>query len=180
MRAFIALPLPEDMAGRLAAAQAALPVGRATAPDSLHVTLCFLGDAPDPLLADLDLLLQNLRAPRPVLRVSGFGQIEARDQVLLAADLHPDPALVHIQARVETAARQAGCALPRRRFRPHVTLMRRRGRLRPNQADRLAAWIAAHAPPRLPPAEADEMTLYASHLGPHGAVHEPLASYPLG
>ncbi|MFN6952073.1 MAG: 2'-5' RNA ligase family protein, partial [Albidovulum sp.] len=46
MRAFVAIPVPEDIRDRLEALQADLSVGRRADSETFHVTLAFLGDAP--------------------------------------------------------------------------------------------------------------------------------------
>ena len=89
-----------------------------------------------------------------------------------------NPGLNHLQAKVETAARSAGLALPGRRFVPHVTLARlperfpERGRL-----EQAIAGRGAYAAPRF---AVEDFRLFRSHLGGEGASYEELARYPLG
>ena len=72
MRAFIALPLPSSDAAVIEAAQDRLPVGRCTDPETLHLTLAFLGEQPIPVLEDLHEILSALHAPAFDLTLSGF------------------------------------------------------------------------------------------------------------
>ena len=89
-----------------------------------------------------------------------------------------NPALARLQAKVETAARGAGVALPGRRFVPHVTLARLPERF-PDRVRLEQAIVArgAYAAPRF---EVGDFRLYRSHLGGEAAVYEELARYPLG
>ena len=83
-----------------------------------------------------------------------------------------------LQAKLEQAARRAGAEVPARRFVPHVTLARLKGRQ--EDAAPLAEWLGARGSVSLPPARITSFTLFASHLGPDGPDYEALADYPLG
>jgi 2'-5' RNA ligase len=76
--------------------------------------------------------------------------------------------------RIRSRLHGAGVAAERRRFRPHVTLARIAGR-------RDAAPILTHiASVRLGPFTCSQFALVRSQLHPEGAIHDPLAVYPLG
>ena len=92
----------------------------------------------------------------------------------------PDPGrLLPLQREVEAVARDLGLAPETRPFVPHVTL----GRLR--VPSRLAAGDLNAARPRAPDAAwscaftVREFGLFASFLGPGGAVYERLDRFPL-
>lgn len=176
MRAFVAIPVDGAAAEALLALQARLPVGRPVAPDNLHLTLAFLGDQPEALLADLDARLSLLRRPAFTLRLAGAGTFGGKSPRGLHAGLRPCPALTDLRAAVARAARSAGVALAHRRFRPHVTLLR----LRPHEAARLAPALAATAGWQGPDWPVRGFGLYRSTLLPEGARHDLLAAYPLG
>ena len=174
MRSFVALPLPDATCDALCAAQAGLRVGRPVPPENLHLTLAFLDDPPDAALEALHEGLETLIAAAPVLRFAGLGSFGAAPRSAHARVM-PDPALDALHRAVLRAARQAGIALPSRRFQPHVTLVR----LRPADADGLAQWLAQGAGFRhvTPPLRC--LGLYASDLRPDGARYRMLAQYPL-
>lgn len=177
MRAFLALPVPDATAGALVALQAALPFGRPVPEENLHLTLAFLGDVPGAVLEALDEELSLARLPAPGIGFTRLGTFAEIERGLIFAEVETTPVLSALQARVASAARAAGAHLPRRRFRPHVTLMRAGRQPRGPARDRVAA--ALGMPCDVPGFVAERVVLYASHLGPDGAVHKALADYPL-
>lgn len=179
MRAFVAIPLSEDCADAIERLQSGLPFGRPVPRENLHLTLAFLGD-PDPaVLAEIDSALAGLRAPAPQVAFSGPDVVEGRDRGLVVLNVAATDALAALQARVEAACRAAGADLPRRRFRPHVTLMRANRAPAGARAARLAEWLSAHALTPVPGFKPSRFVLYGSTLRRSGAVHRELASYPL-
>jgi 2'-5' RNA ligase len=176
VRLFAALDLPLEVRTTLAA-WAASAVGRderlrLVSADSLHVTLVFLGERPDPepVAAALTGALDP-RPPSPPLSAGGpLWLAPRRPHVLTVALEDPSGGLGEIQAAVlDAMVRSAGHEAERRRFRPHVTVARVRGRVRPFELP---------VPPALefsPPA----VTLYRSVLGRGPARYEAMASVPL-
>ncbi|UWQ22334.1 RNA 2',3'-cyclic phosphodiesterase [Jannaschia sp. W003] len=181
MRAFVGLPVPEAWIAPLVRAQGAIPGGRSVPVDDLHLTLAFLDDQPEARLEAMHAALEARPAAAVPLRATGYAVFgAAKGQFrLVALDVEPAPALASLRDRVRGAARAAGIALPRERFRPHVTLVRF-PRVAPPDATRLPEALAGLGAPALPPAEARAAVLWASTLTPDGPVYEPLATYPLG
>jgi 2'-5' RNA ligase len=178
MRAFLAIAIPDDISATLIRVQSTLPFGRPVPEDNLHLTLAFFEDAPEPGLEDLHEMLMALRAQPVTIRFTSIDSFTEAERGLIFAAVDRTEPLQALHDRIASLCRQAGLDLPRRRFRPHVTLMRA-GR-RPDGAtrDRLAASLGPR--PDLPGFTARALTLYRSTLGPRGAIHDPLASYPLG
>jgi 2'-5' RNA ligase len=176
MRLFVALDLPADVRAAIAR-WAATAVGRddrlrLVAGDSLHATLIFLGERPDPGPA-ADALVAALSPPPPAPPLSVDGPLwlsPRRPHVLTASLEDRSGGLASIHGAVlDAMVREAGHEQERRPFRPHVTVARVRGRLRPFELP---------LPPPLefhPPA----VTLYRSVLGRGPASYEALASVPL-
>ena len=177
MRAFLALDIPDDVAGALIRVQSAIAFGRPVPEQNLHLTLAFLEDAPQPALEDLHDLLTGLRAKPVEICFTGIDSMTEAERGLIFAAVARSDALQALHDRIASLCRQAGLDMPRRRFRPHVTLMRAGRRPDGVARDRLAASLGAR--PDLPGFTARAVTLYRSTLGPRGAHHDPLASYPL-
>jgi 2'-5' RNA ligase len=177
LRAFLALPVPEPALTALVAAQSELPTGRAVPEENLHLTMFFLGDLSEPALADLDEILSSTPLPHAELRFTGLGTFAEIERGLIFAAVEPSPDLVALQAKVARAVRMAGLDLPRRRFRPHVTLTRANRQPKGPARDRMAAVLGR--PIDIPDVTATELILFRSTLSPHGARHDALARYPL-
>ena len=176
-RAFVAIPMPEDTAARLAGLARGCPVGRRMPEDNLHLTLVFLGEVSDDGLEELHDALSAVRSGPVDLRFEGLGVFgEDRPRALWAA-VAADPALVALQRQVERAARRAGLSPEARRFVPHVTLVRMKGRR--EDAGPLANFLGERAGRTAPPLTAVAFSLMSSRLRPDGAVYEELARYPL-
>ncbi len=179
IRAFVAIPLPPDVVGALVAAQAGLPAGRAVEPDTLHLTLAFLGERPEPVVEDVHFALEAIRAPGFALRLARLGVFgEGRPRVLFA-EVDPEPQLSQLREKVVQAARGAGLRLERARYRPHVTLARFGPGLAPEDVERTHAFAARAADFRAGPFDVAEFRLIRSLLGRGGPVYDALAAYPL-
>lgn len=177
IRAFLGLPLPDLLEHSLTIAQHRLRLARPVDSEALHVTLVFLGEQPEPVLEELHLALDGAALPRAMVQLAGLGVFGGDKPRSLHARLAPDPGLMALQARVAAAARSAGITLERRRFVPHVILARfRTGEV---TAAALAAALGAHGPLTSAPHPVDRLILYRSTLRRDGAVHDPLAEYPL-
>ena len=124
MRAFVALPCPEGWIAPLVRAQGLVPGGRTVDADDLHLTLAFLDDQPEDRLAALHDALEARLLPAATLRPLAFALLGSSKPRALALDVAPDAGLSALHEAVRGACRGAGIALPRERFRPHVTLAR--------------------------------------------------------
>lgn len=179
IRAFVAIDLPEAIGDVLARLQDDLQVGRRMAPETLHLTLAFLGEQPGPVVEAAHEALADLRAAPFALELRGvdvFGGVQPK---VLWAGVPLTDALADLRGRIRRAVGTAGIQLPRERFRPHVTLARFTRNLPAVEAGRLAAFLARNAGFATDPFTVDRFLLYRSVLDREGAVHDVLAEYPL-
>ena len=178
IRAFLGIDLPPAIRGALQVQQFLLPMPRKLDPESLHLTLVFLGDCPEPALEAAHEGFETLQARRFPLSLQGLG-LFGKDRPRAAwAGIAPSSALMHLQARAETLARRAGCPVEARKFVPHITL----GRFPPPpppDAMRLERAVALGQGFRTDPWEVGELTLWRSHLTGKGPRYQVLARYPL-
>lgn len=176
MRLFVGLDLPWELRARLVALQSALPGARWVPPENLHLTLRFIGEVSPNQAEEVDLSLQALRGKRFGLTLCGVGTLNRGGrEVALWAGVERNPALEHLQAKIETAMQRAGLAAERRRFLPHVTLARLEGVVEA----KLAAYVQAHNLFRAGPVEIDAITLFSSQLGKEASVYTAELAYPL-
>lgn len=177
-RLFVALDPGEPPRAALDAAASRgrllAPSAKWVKPESLHLTLAFLGDVAAERLPELAPALDA--AARPFLpfelALDGAGTFGSprRPRVLFAGVSGDADALVALQAAVASAL--ASFAPPEaRRYHPHLTLARARD-LRGDPALARAAEELGPLPPERFRVEA--ITLYESHLAPSGARHVPL------
>lgn len=177
IRSFAAIALPEMVRRDLHILQMGMPVPSVVPPESLHLTLVFLGEIPAPVLADVDAAFQGVSAPTFDVEVRGVGLFGgAKPRVVFAGGGPPAP-LDHLQAKLSAAARSAGVAIESRRFVPHVTLSRLSRP--PESRARLERFVAMHADFAAPRFAVGDFRLYRSWLGRGGATYEELAVYPL-
>ncbi|HYK42487.1 MAG TPA: RNA 2',3'-cyclic phosphodiesterase [Thermoanaerobaculia bacterium] len=187
IRAFLALP-PDPEWGASAHAlveelRPASPPASWTRPSSWHLTVKFLGQATREALVSFAeaIALQASQMEPGDLPRGGPAVFPSRGPArVLAVGFAPAAALTGLErlaAAAENAARRLGLEREDRPFRPHVTLARLRARWPAAAVDRFRKTAASWP---LPAWKARRCVLYASRLGPAGAVHTELAEWPLG
>jgi 2'-5' RNA ligase len=146
---------------------------RLVAPESLHVTLCFLGGRPEADAARIGVLVAGCAVPVGGLRLGeAVWFAPRRPRVLAAAVVDAEGSLAALQRRVADALAAGARFEPEgRAYSPHVTVARvRRGaRVRPQ---------ALEPPPPLA-FDGAAVTLYRSLPGPGGARYEPVSRTPV-
>lgn len=191
MRCFLAIPLPTAQQQALAELQQALRTPKLpaswTKATSMHVTLRFLGDMPEPTAKTLQILGQESfqGGTRCLIKPTGLGCFpnQRRPAVLWVGLEVLVGNLLDLQQRAERLARAVGLPPERKPFRPHLTLARLR--LRPwtptyaAPLRQLQDTLTTHAAFTTPPFMARSIVLYKSTLRPEGALHEALMEFPL-
>ena len=177
MRLFVGLELPRAQRDQLALLGGGLPGARWLPAETFHLTLRFIGEVPPYRAEEIDTALAALRARGFALTLAGVGVFARGGRAAsLWAGVERNPALDHLQAKIETALQRSGSAPERRRFTPHVSLARLDG---PPQ-DKLAMWLAAHNLFRSEAFAVQHFTLFSSLLGNEHAVYNPEVEYALG
>jgi 2'-5' RNA ligase len=178
IRAFLGIDLPPAVRGALQVQQFLLPMPRMVEPQNLHLTLVFLGDCPEVALDAAHEGFTALRENSFSVSLQGLG-LFGKDKPRVAwAGVAVSPELMHLQAKLETIARRAGCPIDARKFVPHVTL----GRFQPPpppDAMRLERAVAMGQRFRTDPWDVTELTLWRSHLTGKAPHYEVLTRYPL-
>ncbi len=179
MRLFLAVELSEAVRHSLSELQSELrkrcPGWRWVPPESLHLTLRFLGEVDDGRDAACRQVWRRAvgRFGSFELRLSDLGRFPpgGRPRVLwIGARAEPQPTLGELAAALEEAARSAGFAAETRPFRPHLTLARAARRARaPDPAPRAD----------IPVQRVAEIVLFRSRLGPGGARYTALERFAL-
>jgi 2'-5' RNA ligase len=186
MRAFVALPTDEPirdalsrMIERLRRVDADV---RWVDPQSLHVTLKFLGWIEDDQLAKIRELLRTDAARFTPLQIEfhGLGQFPPRGipRVVWAGCRGDVEKLAGLAGAVERAAVAIGVEPDTRLpFSPHLTI----GRVKSSRGARaLAEQIAAKADEPFGRQTVASIILFKSTLTPKGPIYETIESFPLG
>jgi 2'-5' RNA ligase len=183
-RLFVALDLPEETReGLVAWGEEALgdPALRPVAPESLHVTLAFLGYRPEKEIEQIAAVVRESAAPAPWIELRDPEQRPPRGRARLFALPAISPGAEALQAGLEQRLVEAGFFEPEKRpFWPHVTV----ARVRPEARGSRRPAIVSEPPESIPeelvePRTSVRMTLYRSVLQPSGARYVPLAQVQL-
>jgi len=183
-RLFVALDLPDDMRegivawGREALADPAL---RLVAPESLHITLAFLGYRPEKEIERIAAAVEESVAPAPWVELRDPEQRPPRGRARVFALPAISPGAEALQAGLEQRLVEKGFYEPEKRpFWPHVTVARVRPEVRGSRRPAVVSEPPGPLPPGLcEPRIAVRMTLYRSVLQPTGARYVPLAQVEL-
>ncbi|WP_225072775.1 RNA 2',3'-cyclic phosphodiesterase [Desulfuromonas sp. CSMB_57] len=175
IRAFIAMPLPQPFLDWVANLTAALgrvrPAIRWARPESLHLTLAFLGEIPEEELEKLGKAMLSIGdsfAPLTV-RAGGLGAFPGPNRPRVVwLGLQGGQSLAALQAALTRELRQRDLAWDDKPFKPHLTLARLR-QSEPQLMTALQSLPAGYPGSLL----LDRLVLYESRLTPQGAVHLP-------
>jgi 2'-5' RNA ligase len=177
-RLFIALPVPEEIAGELVTLQSGVPDAYWVPTENFHVTLCFAGEVQGGVKKDLEEELSDIAGPQFSVSVAGVEQFSAGKQPkALVALVERSDRLDWLQQKVSTVARNCGIEVDRRRFRPHVTLARFGNGA--ETGHHIAQFIASHSTFRAGPWIADHFALYSSRRSSAGSIYREEAAYEL-
>jgi len=170
VRLFVALELPTIAREALGSLDIDETTWRVLKPETLHITLAFLGESPHAEQIT-PLITAHAGEPAPHLTLRRLLLLPPRKARVLTAELEAQ-GLSELQAGISGELEQAGVYTPEKRpFRPHVTVARLRPQTRaPRRADTHLEALSFHG---------TAITLYASRLHPRGARYEALATVPL-
>jgi 2'-5' RNA ligase len=183
-RLFVALDLPEALRDGIVAwgrRELSDPALRALPPESLHVTLAFLGYTPEREIGRLGEIVAGIEGRAPIVELGDpVGRPSPRRARLFALPAQ-SPAAIDLQAELEEKLVAKRLYEPERRpFWPHVTVARVRpeggGSKRPRRVQRLPGALPQAL---LQPTRLVRMRLYRSELKPSGAEYVPLAQVKL-
>jgi 2'-5' RNA ligase len=183
-RLFVALDLPEETrAGLVAWGREALadPALRPVAPESLHVTLAFLGSRPEEEIEAIASAVRESVAPAPWVELRDPEQRPPRGRARLYALPAISPGAEALQAGLAQRLVEEGFYEPEKRpFWPHVTVARVRSEARGSRRPAVVSKPPGAIPEELvEPRIAVRMALYRSELQPTGARYVPLAQVEL-
>jgi 2'-5' RNA ligase len=193
VRTFLAIELTDDVRDILARLGRRLEphnaVLKVVAPESVHLTLKFLGGVPASRLAAVESVVRECagRSGRVVLRLSGVGTFSGRDRAprVVWVGIARDDGFAKLQRLAQDLEDGfAGLGFPRERrsFSPHLTLARVREEHPQSQIHALSETVSRIADSFEEQASfpVRGLTLFRSDLSPKGARYTSLSRMSLG
>lgn len=177
-RLFVAIDLPDETKDRiLSLREDDLPPGRWARRDALHLTLHFIGDVPEAVARAYQRVLDQVSISAFNMRIQGVGQFPINDRPrVIWAGAQNTSALRALHEAVGGALEREGFRRERRRFHPHITLMRFRKPIRRGLASK---WLNTHIDFYAEPFRVERFALYESDLQPSGAVYSKRGIFEL-
>ncbi len=181
IRSFIAIELPEDVKATLGKIETSLKSkavpAKWVAPDSIHLTLCFLGEiSPGQVEAVKGVMTSvAMKPPAFTLALAAAGAFPdlRRPQTVWVGLQGNLEALSYLHKELEEALRLTGYKPEARPFRPHLTIARLRDEATPQARGELGKAIGL-LPPVSGEIPATAISLMKSTLLPAGPVYTRL------
>jgi len=194
MRLFIALDIDDAIRQRLTrfveGVRGFAPDARWVKPESLHVTLKFIGEQPDAVVENIKRALASISAPSTEINFRGYGFFPSpKSARVFWIGMEAGAQLAALAAAIDEKMAALGIAKEDRAFSPHLTLARGAGgsgspRWRKGDGPNRVFATLQHRLSSLPSPEFGTMTpreffLYQSQLSPKGSKYTKLARFGL-
>lgn len=194
MRLFLALVIDEAIREHIArfveGVAGFAPDARWMKPESLHVTLKFIGEQPEATLERIKQALSEIRAETSAIHFRGYGFFPTTKSArVFWIGLEARPQLAALTAFVDDKLSWLGIEKESRPFSPHLTLARAAGgsgsprRHKSDAPNRiflhLQEKLAARPTPEFGTVTPRQFFLYQSHLSPKGSKYTKLAAFDL-
>ncbi|HTZ73567.1 MAG TPA: RNA 2',3'-cyclic phosphodiesterase [Candidatus Aquilonibacter sp.] len=185
MRLFVALGIPEETREALADLIARLrkkrPSARWVQPESMHVTLKFIGHTGDENLAAIQEALAQIHSAVPVdlrFRGVGFFPNEKRPRIFWCG-VEASPNASEIAGEMDRAVIRFGVEPEKRPFTPHLTLARFKedGARKPAGVAEIVSAARELAAKDFGALRTREFHLFESKTKPSGAEYKRLATF---
>jgi RNA 2',3'-cyclic 3'-phosphodiesterase len=194
MRLFIALDIDDAIRERIArfleGVRGFAPDARWVRPESLHVTLKFIGEKPEPAVEQVKLELETVSSRAFEIQFRGYGFFPSpKSARVFWVGIASGPQLPSLAAIIDERMAAVGIPKEEHAFSPHLTLARGAGgsgsprrnkRDAPNRSfQHLQEKLAALPAPEFGTMMAREFFLYQSQLSPKGSKYTKLAKFAL-
>ncbi|MFZ3266988.1 MAG: RNA 2',3'-cyclic phosphodiesterase [Terriglobales bacterium] len=200
MRIFIGIDLDDEIRGKIArfleGVSGFAPEARWVRPESLHITLKFIGEQRPEQVDAITQRLRQVHGTAFEISVSGFGFFPtAKAPRVFWIGIHAKPELAELAAQIDAAVAEFGIPREERAFSPHLTLARAGGRSgdpkwRKSDGPNSVFAVLQKRLSTMGEIEsgtlgfgsmtADKFILYQSQLSPKGSKYTKLERFPLG
>jgi 2'-5' RNA ligase len=194
MRVFVAIDLDQEIRAKIAhfleGIRGFAPDARWVVPESLHITLKFIGEQKPEQVAAITERLQGVIGNKVEIRVGGYGFFPtAKAPRVFWLGIQAAPELAKLAASVDTALAELKIAREDHPFSPHLTLARGGSgsgspKSRPGDGQNstfamLQKRLAALSELDFSTMTAREFFLYKSQLSPGGSKYTKVQAFPL-
>ena len=194
MRLFIALNIDDAIRERIArfleGVRGFAPDSRWVRPESLHVTLKFIGEKPEPAVEQIKRELDTVSSGAFEIQFRNYGFFPSpKSARVFWVGIASGPQLPSLAAIIDEKMAALGIPKEEHAFSPHLTLARGAGgsgsprrnkRDAPNRSfQHLQEKLAALPAPEFGTMMAREFFLYQSQLSPKGSKYTKLAKFAL-
>ena len=194
MRLFVALDIDEDIRGQIIRflddVRELAPEARWVRPESLHVTLKFIGEKSEAEAEKITLVLQSIDSAAVEMNFHGYGFFpEARAPRVFWVGIEADLKLTSLAEAIDEGLSPLNVPKEEHAFSPHLTLARGRGGSgspRKQTGDgpgrsfqRLQEKLAVLPAPEFGTMTVREFFLYQSQPSPSGSKYTKLAGFGL-
>jgi 2'-5' RNA ligase len=194
MRIFVALDLDPAVRQKILdfiqEIRSLAPAARWMSSESLHVTLKFIGEQPDPKVTQIESALRSILHQGFQLQFKGAGFFPtSRAARVFWIGTQAENALAQLAKSIDEALAKIGIAKEGRAFSPHLTLARTRGGSgapgrgksdKPNrQFEKLQDFLSTHPAADFGTMTAREFFLYRSQLSSQGSQYSKIARFEL-
>ena len=194
MRLFIALDIPDAIRDRIARFVEGIsgfaPDARWAKPESLHLTLKFIGEQPDSAVDQVKQALSTIESSAPEIHFRGYGFFPtAKSARVFWIGMEASAQLATLAAAIDDEMAKLGIPKEDHAFSPHLTLARSAGGSgspRRNKKDapnhifeQLQKKLAALSTPEFGTMTPHSFFLYQSQLSPKGSKYTKLAAFDL-
>ena len=192
MRVFVGLDIQDEIRERIARFIAEMrglaPDVRWVKPESLHVTLKFIGERPDELVKQIEANLRTISGSSIQVSFRGAGFFpNPRSARVFWIGIEEEEELAKLAADLENALASLGIPKESRAFSPHLTLARAGsgdpGRRKSDKANqrfaKLQQKLAEISAPEFGTITAREFFLYRSQLSSQGPRYTKIARFDL-
>jgi RNA 2',3'-cyclic 3'-phosphodiesterase len=195
MRLFVALDLEDEIRRRIEnfinEVRELAPGARWVNPESLHVTLKFIGEKPDSMMKQIEETLASIKGQALSIRYSETGFFPTpRSARVFWIGIQAGAGLAGLARKVEDGLAGIGIPREKRAFSPHLTLARASGGSgapgwrKSDKTNRVFATLqerlAQRSPTDFGSMSARDFFLYRSQLSPKGSKYTKMARFELG
>ena len=194
MRVFVALDIDEGIRSRIAKfadyLQPYAPGVRWVKPESLHITLKFIGEKPEALVKQIEQTLSSVSIPPFQVTFAGSGFFPtAKAARIFWIGVAAEAGLAQLATKIDESLASVDIPKEERAFSPHLTLARSsggsgapgwRGGDKPNRHFAvLQRHLEDSASPEFGTMTAREFFLYRSQLSSKGSTYTKIARFDL-